>query len=1538
MRKKLLAALLTAALMLSALPHVALAGATSPTPPDTAGQGGTVQSTAPAGDGAQSENGNSPTGPESGFAALPGEDAGSAPAGPGVPAASPGTAESETAGSGTTGAAPERADAAPMTSDTPAAAGAPGPASEPAPLTAGDVSYSINGAPPQTGPFKDALEAVGKAADDTPQTALAATITLMQDITLEQTAVFYFASQQSDTNVTITSTDGQRYTLYAPEGEAAFVINGGGQLTLRNVTVDGGATVTGAGKDAQWSGGQRESALISLNSADLLMDGTIVQNTHNTGGGTAAGGGVYAYNQSTVELTNNSIIQNCRTGESRSGGGIYAYGTGNAAPTIKLTSGIIQNNYAEYAGGGIYANGLSTSNAPFPKIVLINGAIRNNYAGHAGGGVYAYRATFQSENVNTQVSGNYGGLYGGGLYLYGTSADGTVNTIEGLTVANNESGEGGGIYLSGTSLRCDTSAIIEKNKARNYGGGIRVHVNSTYGPTSVNLSNVVIRYNEANHGGGLYLASDRNTTTLAVTQVIGNRAAMNGGGIYLSTGTLELKAGAGANTGVLNNTAVSEGGGIYIPYKTNRLSEITTLKIGTESTVRISGNSVTGAYSQGGAMYLGRANGVAPNRVHIFAAEITGNTGVDHTTNLKQGEESCGGVYVGDCSAATPYEGDTNSLILSGTVTITGNTVSKAEGGQTLTREANLLIDNTLSAYPQTFTPVQNNQWAGGLSQNSKIGVSMTKWPGEGEAYMVAENNPDASSSGNVGTNFTNIFASDYDAYNENTQTGMETVVQPHPAASRKDAVYLTCRAKAAIVPQVTVNHKYYDGTADAVASSVQWSNLPAGVTLAPEDYTVTASFASADVAYEPGTSNVTPQTVTGTVTVTNGELTSAHPELAVPFPFRAEAAIYPIPLTASLAVEDKYFDGTTSAQVRVNLAVDAGAAPAPGLTLPGNIPSGYVPAAGTDYTVGDAQFTAAQAAESVAASAPVTWGDTALAKNYTLNALTAAGSAKIWPLPVIVSFGADDRNYEAGNSAAAVTAGSVSVRLASQPEPGAPALPPALPVPPVYQTDFNLENVQFVDAGGAPTDQVGTHRVTATVAPKGAAVINYIWKEVKPAQAAIHARAELAVVLDVRGKPYDGTVSVPAGSYSLTFTDENGQAVALVENTDYRVLSGPMFSNQNAGERTVSMTIELAGTAAGKYMLANGNLTAKAEIAKKALIPSVTNVPDKAYDGTARVVSAPADALTVSLSGWIAGEQLHQGIDYTVSGQFGSKGAEAPQDAADGKPVAVTVALTDSALAQNYYLSSAMVGASANITKRPLTVASATVADKLYDGTADATVMALSFSNTLEGEPLTRDVDWRIVSAQFDTANTGLNKPVRVVVELLGSPVSKNYVLAQDWADAAADITNHLDVYGAYTGEVSSGSLAADEIDSWVRANFAGVLPGKPQVAFLDKAGNAIAGIDKSKAGEYTVEATYSNANGQTVTYHINWTLAEKPAPEPAPTPSAPAPSAPAPIGVQTGDSFPLVLLAAGFVLAAAALAMLLIVEHKKNQSKGKR
>ena len=92
-------------------------------------------------------------------------------------------------------------------------------------------------------------------------------------------------------------------------------------------------------------------------------------------------------------------------------------------------------------------------------------------------------------------------------------------------------------------------------------------------------------------------------------------------------------------------------------------------------------------------------------------------------------------------------------------------------------------------------------------------------------------------------------------------------------------------------------------------------------------------------------------------------------------------------------------------------------------------------------------------------------------------------------------------------------------------------------------------------------------------------------------------------------------------------------------------------------------------------------------------------------------------------------------------------------------------------------------------ITPATLTVTGATVAAKIYDGSTDATVSAVTFSGTKGSDSLTVGTDYT-VSGVFNSANVNDANNVIVTVTLKDTTLTKNYKLASSTYNQAATIS----------------------------------------------------------------------------------------------------------------------------------------------------
>ena len=93
------------------------------------------------------------------------------------------------------------------------------------------------------------------------------------------------------------------------------------------------------------------------------------------------------------------------------------------------------------------------------------------------------------------------------------------------------------------------------------------------------------------------------------------------------------------------------------------------------------------------------------------------------------------------------------------------------------------------------------------------------------------------------------------------------------------------------------------------------------------------------------------------------------------------------------------------------------------------------------------------------------------------------------------------------------------------------------------------------------------------------------------------------------------------------------------------------------------------------------------------------------------------------------------------------------------------------------------------NITPAVLTISGATVADKTYNGRADATVTAVAFNGLKNGEELEIDTDYEVHGATFNDENVGTANKVTGTVALKNTEKAKNYTLSSATFEQAAAI-----------------------------------------------------------------------------------------------------------------------------------------------------
>jgi trimeric autotransporter adhesin len=268
------------------------------------------------------------------------------------------------------------------------------------------------------------------------------------------------------------------------------------------------------------------------------------------------------------------------------------------------------------------------------------------------------------------------------------------------------------------------------------------------------------------------------------------------------------------------------------------------------------------------------------------------------------------------------------------------------------------------------------------------------------------------------------------------------------------------------------------------------------------------------------------------------------------------------------------------------------------------------------------------------------------------------------------------------------------------------------------------------------------------------------------------------------------GKIDVVASTVTVTFTAADktydGNTTAAVSNCAIKsgkignddvtcTVSNGLFATKSAGAQTISATAALGGTNASNYTVTNP-VTTNATINQAPLTITGIAAKSRLYDGT----MAATLSGTAVLNGVVSG-------DYVTLNTAGVSANFATKNVGTAKPVSLsgyTISGTDSG---NYSLAQP-TGLTADITQAPLSVIGVTAKNKVYDGTATATLYGTaSLSGVISND--TVNLSTTGVTASFDTKNVGTAKPVTVSGYTIGGIDGPNYLLSQP-DGLKADIT----------------------------------------------------------------------------------------------------------------------------------------------------
>lgn len=373
---------------------------------------------------------------------------------------------------------------------------------------------------------------VGSYADLTAAIATAGsgdTIALSADITLGAGQVIVL------TNKTLTLTSANPSSPATIKRGGALnnapmlhIAAGAANITIKNLTLDGGAVWDKHGNGAVNSGVHAQFSIInSLGGNTITLGaGAVAQNNEINFANwsqSCAGGGLFIQGAKLV-IDGGVVRYNCANGTANDGGGltkaVFAHGGGvlcvsstTAATSLTLNSGSISDNWCKqpYAqnsyGGNVEA---WRFNAGTVDVAINGGDISRGYAGQ-GGGLYLNGADFLM--TGGKIDGNSSQNNGGGIIMrpYNTAYSGSLS-ITGGSIVNNSalgdtasaSGYGGGLYLERVANASITGGSFSGNQSKEGGGAIGIT-----GGSAVIGGSAAITGNTANGwAGGIYLSLD----------------------------------------------------------------------------------------------------------------------------------------------------------------------------------------------------------------------------------------------------------------------------------------------------------------------------------------------------------------------------------------------------------------------------------------------------------------------------------------------------------------------------------------------------------------------------------------------------------------------------------------------------------------------------------------------------------------------------------------------------------------------------------------------------------------------------------------------------------------------------------------------------------------------------------------------------------------------------------------------------------------------------------------------------------------------
>ena len=576
--------------------------------------------------------------------------------------------------------------------------------------------------------------------------------------------------------------------------------------------------------------------------------------------------------------------------------------TGNIAATTRGTG----------QGGAIFINDCPSSIGS--TFTWNNVTFDSNTSRSAGGAVTADTNTYLNLIATKITARNNKGTTGGAFYLN----QGCIALTDAVFEKNTANGSGGAIYMrnrySGNSLTIKGKSRFVGNTASSSGGALYFDQNDItytdddgqlqYRRGELNITGtadtpIVFSGNIAkNDSGGAIAVGFSNTDKLDYLDVHDNTAKQYGGGIYVNGGAT---VGTLTNSKIYNNTTVQTGGGVFVyayfnyqNVKVNNVDVPTRIGEACDFTIEnceVTGNSTTGTDGNsrgGGGIAMG-----ADLRHSKFFGDDSGTLNIINTTvgNNTSGT-SGGGVYgsynttikisgskIANNTAASNGGGvvvrNNTTTIKNGTV-IEGNTAG-ANGGALYTWDTRNNNEKKYGVYEPKLTTedctiANNTAKKGGIayvSAGASFAMGKKTFPdsNEGVGDVFAEKN-----AGKVTLPAAEQLKGEYDAWLMDDATPIEKAVTNDSSAEH----YYTLHGAACFVARLNGLLGSRTGT--------EYTTLQAALDEAAKKTGTASIDLLADVGEQvtattennPITLNLNGYTLTGKITLTNGQNTNA--------------------------------------------------------------------------------------------------------------------------------------------------------------------------------------------------------------------------------------------------------------------------------------------------------------------------------------------------------------------------------------------------------------------------------------------------------------------------------------------------------------------------------------------------------------------------------------------------------------------------------------------------------------------------------------